>query len=73
MLKKAVGDRLTESQMRDLWKMADIDGDGRLTREEVSDNQQLSQSTHDLPSWLAVAARVRTAKCWIVAQHLSRR
>lgn len=35
MLKKAAGDKLTESQIGDLWKMADIDGDNRLTREEV--------------------------------------
>lgn len=35
MLKKAVGDKLTESQIGDVWKMADIDGDNRLTREEV--------------------------------------
>lgn len=35
MLKKAVGDRLTDSQIGGLWRMADIDGDNRLNREEV--------------------------------------
>eukprot|EP00903_Cladosiphon_okamuranus_P006797 g6625.t1 len=34
MLKKAVGDRLTDTQITGLWKMADIDGDTRLNREE---------------------------------------
>ncbi|CAN0089958.1 unnamed protein product [Ectocarpus fasciculatus] len=34
VLKKAIGDRLGEVQLGDLWKMADIDRDGRLTREE---------------------------------------
>lgn len=35
MLRKAVGSKLTETQIGDVWKMADIDGDNRLTREEV--------------------------------------
>ncbi|CAB1119703.1 unnamed protein product [Ectocarpus sp. CCAP 1310/34] len=35
VLKKAVGNHLGEAQLGDLWKMADIDRDGRLTREEV--------------------------------------
>lgn len=34
-LQKAVGNSLIESQLGHLWKLADIDGDGRLTREEV--------------------------------------
>ncbi|CAM9504620.1 unnamed protein product [Ectocarpus sp. 4 AP-2014] len=34
VLKKAVGICLGEAQLGDLWKMADIDRDGRLTREE---------------------------------------
>lgn len=36
MLAKAVANRLTESQLGGVWRMADIDGDGRLSREEVS-------------------------------------
>ena len=48
MLKKAVEDRLTESQMRHLWKMADIDGDGRLTREEVREGSCRVASLADL-------------------------
>lgn len=35
MLRKAVGDRLTDAQIGGLWKMADIDGDSRLNRQEV--------------------------------------
>lgn len=36
ILKKAVGKKLTESQLGSVWRMADVDGDGRLSREEVS-------------------------------------
>ncbi|CAM9151538.1 unnamed protein product, partial [Hapterophycus canaliculatus] len=34
MLTKVVGNHLTESQLGGVWRMADVDGDGRLCREE---------------------------------------
>lgn len=35
LLRKTFGESLTRVEMEEVWRMADVDKDGRLTREEV--------------------------------------